>query len=36
MADLVENGVVEEVSQEEVDTQEEVKTEATAEKTYTQ
>lgn len=36
MADLVENGVVEEVSQEEVDTQEEVKSEAAAEKTYTQ
>lgn len=36
MADLVENGVVEEVSQEQVDTQEEVKSEAAAEKTYTQ
>ncbi|MCG9865088.1 DUF4355 domain-containing protein [Streptococcus suis] len=36
MADLVENGVVDEVSQEEVDTQEKAKTEATAEKTYTQ
>lgn len=36
MADLVENGVVEEVSQEQVDTQEEVKTEATTEKTFTQ
>lgn len=36
MADLVENGVVDEVSQEEVDTQEEVKSEATTEKTYTQ
>ncbi|HFI0796091.1 TPA: DUF4355 domain-containing protein [Streptococcus suis] len=36
MADLVENGVVDEVSQEEVDTQEKEKTEATAEKTYTQ
>ncbi|HFI0264704.1 TPA: DUF4355 domain-containing protein [Streptococcus suis] len=36
MADLVENGVVDGVSQEEVDTQEKTKTEATAEKTYTQ
>ncbi|HEM3541856.1 DUF4355 domain-containing protein [Streptococcus suis] len=36
MADLVENGVVDEVSQEEVDAQEKTKTEATAEKTYTQ
>ncbi|NQI36461.1 DUF4355 domain-containing protein [Streptococcus suis] len=36
MADLVENGVVDEVSQEEVDTQEKAKTEATVEKTYTQ
>ena len=36
MADLVENGVVEEVSQENVDTQENVKSEAAAEKTFTQ
>ncbi|MDQ8821289.1 DUF4355 domain-containing protein [Streptococcus ruminantium] len=36
MADLVENGVVDEVSQEEVDAQEKAKTETTAEKTYTQ
>lgn len=36
MADLVENGVVEEVSQEEVDTQKQVKSDATSEKTYTQ
>lgn len=36
MADLVENGVVDEVSQEEVDVQEKTKTETTAEKTYTQ
>ena len=36
MADLVENGVVEEKTQEEVDTQEGVKAEAATEKTYTQ
>ncbi len=32
MADLVNNGVVDEVTQEEVETQEEVKAEATSEK----
>ena len=36
MADLVENGVVEEQTQEEVDTQEEVKSDAATEKTFTQ
>ncbi|MCW1390659.1 DUF4355 domain-containing protein, partial [Streptococcus agalactiae] len=36
MADLVNNGVVDEVTQEEVETQEEVKAEATSEKTFTQ
>lgn len=36
MADLVENGVVENVSTEEVDTQEEVQVEAATEKTFTQ
>ncbi|HEN2969871.1 TPA: DUF4355 domain-containing protein [Streptococcus agalactiae] len=36
MADLVENGVVEEVAQEEVDTQVKEQTEATTEKTFTQ
>lgn len=36
MADLVENGVVEEVSQEEVDIQEKVKTDSASEKTFTQ
>lgn len=36
MADLVNNGVVDEATQEEVETQEEVKAEATSEKTFTQ
>lgn len=36
MADLIENGVVEEVSQEDVETQEKVTPEAAAEKTFTQ
>ncbi|WP_242258108.1 DUF4355 domain-containing protein [Streptococcus thoraltensis] len=36
MADVVENGVVEDTTQEQVDTQEEVKSDVAAEKTYTQ
>ncbi|MCC9885105.1 DUF4355 domain-containing protein [Streptococcus agalactiae] len=36
MADLVNNGVVDEATQEEVETQEEVKAKATSEKTFTQ